>query len=103
MSLHGPNFPNVWSLAIPGGFLYMDNGTLATLYVVREDGGERLLQLNHKEGLLRERWYYKHYMAYIPSSIGTIRVNIYVLSPWPFWVTDKTDEFGKWQQTDIFM
>ena len=39
MSWHGPgNYPNFWGLAIPGGFLYMDDAVLATLYVAMVDG-----------------------------------------------------------------
>ena len=95
LSWHGPrNFPNFWGLAIPGGFLYMDDVVLATLYVTNEDGkigyynsvtkkvchvNDDIVNVTSRIYLLLARYVWRS-MRYPMTRVGPVRSK-----KWRFW------------------
>ena len=95
MSSRGPNFPNVCSLAIPGGFLYMDNGTLATLYVAREDGGK-----GYYNSITKKAYYVKDDIVNITWRMYLLLAqSVWISMRYPMAILGNRQNWRIWQMT----
>ena len=95
LSFHGPDFPHFWSLAIPGGFLYMDDGALATLYVAYEEGAK-----GYYNSIMKKVYYVKDDIVNITSRMYLLLArSVWISMCYPMAIMGNRQNWRIWQVT----